>query len=183
MSFADKLSSLRIILIPFFISLLIYSRSNPNLKYITLAVFMLAVLTDFFDGLVARIKNEKTELGKVIDPLADKLFLLTAFTSLYLLKFGIPLLLVLVVVSRDLIILLGIVIINFLKIKVSIQPSIWGKLTTFCQMFAILVVLLEKQALLGQIVFTVAIFFTVYSGIDYVARGVRSVNDSSSTGN
>ena len=71
MSLADKVSSLRIVLIPFFVSLLIYSESRPFFKSLAIAVYLLAVASDFFDGLVARINKEKSELGKIIDPLAD----------------------------------------------------------------------------------------------------------------
>jgi len=179
MSFADKLSILRIILIPLFVSFLIYSRAHPYLKYIALGIFGLAVLSDFFDGLVARIKKEKSEIGKVIDPLADKLLLLTAFLCLYFLKeFSIPPWVVLIVVSRDLIILLGVLILHFLKIEVPIVPSVWGKLTTFFQMFTILSVLLDLK--FAFIIWSIAVFFTVVSGIGYIMRGVRSINVASS---
>jgi cardiolipin synthase len=138
-------------------------------------VFTLAVLTDFFDGLVARIKKEKSELGQIIDPLADKLLLVTAFISLYLLDFKIPLLIVLVVVSRDAVMLLGFFIIYFLKIELPIAPSMWGKLTTFFQMMTIFCVLLDFP--FAQIVWTAAAIFTLISGIAYFARGVRAIND------
>jgi phosphatidylglycerophosphate synthase len=75
---------------------------------------VIAVLSDFLDGLVARIKKEKSKIGQVVDPLADKLLLLAAFISLYALrnalplKHQLPLSMVLVVVSRDLVILLGV---------------------------------------------------------------------------
>ena len=144
MSLADKISSVRIVLIPVFISLLIYSRYHPVLRYFAVGVFILAVLSDFFDGLVARIKKEKSELGQIIDPLADKLLLLSAFISLYLLHFNIYLWVVLVVVSRDLIIFFGVIILNRLKAEVAITPSIFGKLTTFSQMFTILWILRDR---------------------------------------
>ncbi|RKY39739.1 MAG: CDP-diacylglycerol--glycerol-3-phosphate 3-phosphatidyltransferase, partial [Candidatus Omnitrophota bacterium] len=109
MSFADKLSLVRIIFVPIFVSLLLYSKSFPFLKKIAIGVFVLAVLSDFLDGLVARIKKEKSSIGVVLDPLADKLLLITAFITLYLLKVFPypPLWLVIIVVSRDFIILLG----------------------------------------------------------------------------
>ena len=102
MNFADKISILRILLIPVFVFLLIvYSRLNLEyLKYTAVGVFILAVLTDFFDGLVARIKKEKSEIGKVIDPLADKLLLITSFVTLYFLRFPIPWWVVLIIVSN-----------------------------------------------------------------------------------
>jgi len=174
MSLADKVSSIRIILIPVFVSLLIYSRYYPFLKIVAVVVFILAILSDFFDGLVARIKKEKSELGQIIDPLADKLLLLSAFVTLYLLHFNIYLWLVLVVVSRDLIILLGFSILHFLKIEVTISPSVWGKLTTFFQMFVALWILLGVPYYF--FVSFLAVMFTVISGIDYFLRGAKALN-------
>ena len=181
MSFADKVSILRILLIPFFVSFLVYSRHHNYLRLVAVIIFVVAVLSDFFDGLVARIKNEKSDIGKVVDPLADKLLLLTAFLSLYILKFDIPLWVVLVVVSRDLIILLGVFILNFMKIEVSIFPSIWGKLTTFFQMATILSVLLKL--VISPYVWSLACIFTIISGLLYMRRGVASLNSFHPRGN
>ena len=175
MSFADKLSILRIILIPFFVALLIYSHSYPRLVYVALAVFIIAVLSDLFDGLVARVKKEKSAIGKVIDPLADKLLLLTAFLTLYFLEdFTLPHVVVLVVVSRDLIILLGVALLNFMKIEIPIAPSIWGKCTTFFQMLTIICVLVSFS--FSYIVWNIAVIFTVISGVGYITRGIRSIS-------
>jgi cardiolipin synthase len=174
MTFADKVSLVRIILIPVFVSLLIYSRSRPFLNIVAVGVFILAVLSDFFDGLVARIKKEKSELGQIIDPLADKLLLLTAFISLYLLHFKIYLWVVLVVVSRDLVILLGVVILHFLKVDLVISPSIWGKLTTFFQMFTVLWILIGIPCHFS--ICLLVVIFTLISGADYFFRGVKALN-------
>jgi cardiolipin synthase len=174
MSFADKVTILRILLIPLFVALLMYSRSQSHLRYMAAAVFGLAVITDFFDGLVARIKKEKSEIGQVIDPLADKLLLLTAFICLYVLKFKIPLWVVLIIVSRDFIILLGVLILYFLKIEIPIAPSVWGKLTTFFQMITILSVIMD--VFFSNVIWTIAIIFTLISGIGYFSRGVRAIN-------
>lgn len=181
MSFADKLTILRILLIPVFVSILFYfNESHLYLRYVLLAVFGVAVLTDFFDGLVARIKKEKSEIGQVIDPLADKLLLLTAFISLYALrsslplKHQIPLWVVLVIVSRDVIILLGVMILYFLKIEIPIAPSMWGKLTTFFQMITILAVIIDIP--FSNLIWTIAVIFTLVSGVGYFSRGVKSIN-------
>ncbi|UCD15669.1 MAG: CDP-alcohol phosphatidyltransferase family protein [Candidatus Omnitrophota bacterium] len=182
MSFADKVTTIRIILIPVFVSLLIYSRWHFYLRHIATAVFIIAVLSDFFDGLVARIKKEKSNIGQVIDPLADKLLLFTAFISLYVLreylplKFQIPLGVVLIVVSRDLIILLGFLIFQFLKIEIVVAPSIWGKLTTFFQMGTILCILINVP--FSPFIWKVATVFTLISGLDYFLRGVKAINDN-----
>ena len=178
MSFADKLSISRIILIPVFVSFLVYSRCYDYFRYIAMSVFSVAVITDFFDGLIARIKKEKSHIGKVIDPLADKLLLLTAFICLRLLKFNIPLLAVIIVVSRDIIILLGIAILHFLKVEVPITPLFWGKLTTFFQILAVFSALLDSLLpfYFLNFIYSVAVIFTLISGIGYIRRGIVSLN-------
>jgi len=173
-SFADKLSILRIILVPIFVSSLIYSKSHDYFRYLAIGVFFLAMTSDFLDGLVARIKKEKSEIGKVIDPLADKMLLVIAFVSLKLLNFNIPLWVVLVVVSRDFIILLGIVILHFLKIEVPIFPTIWGKLTTFFQMLTVLTVLMNVR--FSFLIWNLAVIFTLISGIGYIKRGISCLS-------
>jgi CDP-diacylglycerol--glycerol-3-phosphate 3-phosphatidyltransferase len=175
MSFADKISSIRIILIPVFVSLLIYSQTHPAMRYFAVAVFVLAVLTDFFDGMVARIKKEKSELGQIIDPLADKLLLLTAFITLLVLKqYPMYLWLVLIVVSRDLVISFGFAILKMLKIDIEISPSFWGKFTTFSQMITILWILLNIPY--HFYISLVAAAFTLISGLDYFSRGIKALN-------
>lgn len=193
MSFADKVTILRILLIPIFVSFLFYfDEKHLYLKYVLLGVFGLAVLTDYFDGLVARIKKEKSEIGQVIDPLADKLLLLTAFISLYALRkslplsSNIPLWVVLVIVSRDLIILLGVMLLYFLKIEIPIAPSMWGKFTTFFQMLTVLWVIADipfslslfscKDISFSSVIWTTAVIFTLISGTGYFVRGIKSIN-------
>ncbi len=175
MSFADKISSIRIILIPVFVSLLIYSDSHSSLRWAAVAVFVLAVLSDFFDGMAARIKKEKSELGQIIDPLADKLLLLTAFVALFLLPpFKVELWLVLIVVSRDLVLVFGFLIGKMLKVEMIISPTIWGKFTTFSQMATILWVLIGFPY--DLYISFVAAAFTLISGLDYFIRGVKVIN-------
>lgn len=183
MSFADKLTILRFLLIPFFVSLLFYfTPERLYLRYILLAIFGIAVLTDYFDGLIARIKKEKSKIGEYIDPLADKILLLMAFICLYALRRSlplkpensIPLYVVLIVVSRDLIILLGVLILYLLKIEIPIAPSVWGKLTTFFQMLTVLCSLMDLGA--SRFIWFVAVIFTLISGFGYFSRGVRAIN-------
>jgi len=187
MSLADKLTTIRIVLIPVFISLLIYSRSHHYLRHFATAVFLIAVASDFFDGLAARIRKEKSEFGQILDPVADKLLLFAAFISLYVfrntlpLNFKMPLGLILVVVSRDLIILLGVIIINILKKEAFMEPSFWGKLTTFFQMVTILALLLNSPFF--PWIWKGAVVVTLVSGADYFLRGVKVLNGSSKPSN
>ncbi|MFH1505211.1 MAG: CDP-alcohol phosphatidyltransferase family protein [Candidatus Omnitrophota bacterium] len=175
MTLADKITSIRIILIPVFVSLLIYSHSIPYLRAWAIIVFLLAVFSDFFDGLAARIRKEKSEFGQIIDPLADKLLLITAFITLYIVpSFKIYLWVILVVVSRDMIILFGVIILHFFRIEVTIAPSIWGKLTTFFQMFTVFWILLGAPYYF--FICVLAVIFTLISGFDYFLRGAKEIN-------
>ncbi|MCK4912463.1 MAG: CDP-alcohol phosphatidyltransferase family protein [Candidatus Omnitrophica bacterium] len=187
MSLADKLTTIRIVLIPVFVSLLIYSQSYHHLRHIATIVFIIAVLSDFFDGLAARIRKEKSEFGQVLDPVADKLLLFAAFISLYVfretlpLDYKMPLGIILVIVSRDLIILLGVIIINVLKKQAFMEPSFLGKMTTFFQMFTILALLFNSSFF--PWIWKGAVFFTLASGVDYFLRGVRVLNGNDKTFN
>ncbi|MBN2120130.1 MAG: CDP-alcohol phosphatidyltransferase family protein [Candidatus Omnitrophica bacterium] len=183
MGFANKISLSRILVIPFFVASLIYSARNPGtpqFKWLVLFLFLFAMITDFLDGIIARIKKEKTSLGRILDPLADKLLLLNAFIWVYSLRnnlpflYKLPLIVVLVVISRDVIILLGIGIFSFLKIEVCIKPNIWGKLTTFFQMSTILSIFLDFPV--SEYIWNLACLFTIISGILYIKRGVTALN-------
>lgn len=178
MSFADKVSLIRIILIPFFLYYLIHSKNVEIFRFYAICIFVLAVLTDFLDGLIARIKKEKSAIGQIIDPLADKLLMVTAFLALYLLGFAIPLWVVVTVLSRDIIVLLGILILHMLKVDVRIDPSLLGKLTTTFQMLTIFVVLIENEPFFSIPIWSLATFFTLVSGVKYVARGIKAYNES-----
>jgi len=183
LTFADKVSSIRIILLPVFISLLMYSRAHIWAVNAAIVVFVLAVLSDFFDGLIARIKKEKSDLGQIIDPLADKLLMLSSFIALYMLrgslplKYQMPLEIVLVVVSRDVILSLGLLVLHLLNKKISIEPSIWGKLTTFSQMFTVFCLLINL--IIFPFIWKLAAIFTIISGVDYFLRGIKSSNGNS----
>ncbi len=183
MGFANKISLSRILAIPFFVASLIYYAQNPEyrqLKWLVLFIFLFAMITDLVDGIIARIKRERTSLGKVLDPLADKLLLLNAFIWIYTLrnslplKYELPLWVVLIIISRDLIILLGIVVLFFLKIEVPITPNIWGKLTTLFQMATILSILLELG--ISKYIWSIACLLTVISGFLYIKRGIIALN-------
>ncbi len=101
MNIPNAITLFRVILIPFFINLMIYGYYRE-----ALLVFMVAGITDALDGLIARLTRKKTELGAFLDPLADKLLILSAFVTLVLLG-KLPVWLVIIVVSRDAILALG----------------------------------------------------------------------------
>ena len=135
MNLPNLLTVLRILLIPVFVYLILAHR---NLW--ALFVFAVAGFTDGLDGYIARVYDLKTRMGALLDPLADKLLLLTSYILLARLN-RLPLWLAGVVVSRDLVILSGILCLFMTKKKVDFSPSFLGKITTFVQLVTIFVVL------------------------------------------
>lgn len=177
---ANKMSLLRILLVPVLVILLFFfNQDRIYLQKFIVAVFSIAVITDFMDGLYARMKKEKTEFGKLIDPMADKFLLMNAFFWIYYLrgslplKFQIPFWIIIIIIGRDL--LLGscfTFFYYFKRIKFPVIPSVWGKLTTFFQMSTVLGVLINFE--FSPVMWNLAGIFTMISGLGYVSRGVRS---------
>jgi cardiolipin synthase len=173
MNLPNYITLVRIVLIPFFINLMIYGYYRS-----ALAVFAAACLTDALDGLIARVTNSITELGALLDPIADKLLILSAFVTLVLLKM-LPVWLVIIVVSRDVILVLGSLVIYFLGHDLKARPSFIGKATTVFQLLVVTLALVLKalgKEMAGTPVlhWTTAVF-TMVSGIQYVVRGTRIV--------
>ncbi len=177
MNFANKISTFRILSVPFFVaSLIYYSPGRDYLRMVALGIFMLGVISDAVDGYIARKSRQQSKAGLVLDPLGDKLLLMSAFICLSLdrefnLRF--PLWVTLIVISRDLIIMLGAVVIYMVKQRIDIYPTRWGKLTTTFQMAAVIAVLMQFK--LAYIFWWLAVFFTVVSGADYVMRGFKTL--------
>lgn len=181
MNLANKITIFRVLLIPFFIaSILYYAPEREYLRLAALSIFLIAMLTDAIDGGIARKDKNITELGKIMDPIADKLLIISAFISLSAVKnipnsIRIPAWIALAVISRDTIIVIGSLVIYLLKGKLNIRPSWLGKATTFFQMLAILVILMAPAY--GAIALYPAVIFTILSGMDYIWRGSRQLND------
>ena len=177
MRYANKISALRIITIPFFIySIINYNPGHEYFRLIALGIFFLAVVSDALDGMIARLKNENTALGPIIDPLADKLLLISTYITLYLKGAALgsiilPLWVVLVVVARDLIMLFGTFLIFVVRQHIKIIPTSWGKLTTGLQMATIVSVLLQFE--ISFIFWTIAVMLTIISGFDYMRKGLK----------
>jgi len=180
MNLANRITIFRILLIPFFIaSLLYYSEAKPYLRLVALVIFAIAAFTDAIDGGIARSRSQITELGTILDPIADKLLISSAFISLSIIgsipsELRIPAGVVLAVITRDIIIVLGALIIYFLKGSIAIKPSWLGKITTFFQMLAILMILAVFKY--NKFFVYPAVLFTIVSGIDYIWRGSKQLN-------
>jgi cardiolipin synthase len=175
LSLANHLTILRILMTPAIVILLLY-------KYMATAIilFLLAGLTDGLDGFVARRRGQRTALGMVLDPLADKLLLMSAVVALTILK-ELPRWFTIIVVSRDLILIGGALILYMFIGKISMPPSWLGKFTTGFQIATVLLAMLDNFAPLLRSVVMPAAFLTaaltVGSGLDYVFRGTRLLND------
>ena len=168
---------IRVILIPFFIVFMLWD-AVPYGEYIAAAVFILACITDFFDGYLARKYNETTTFGKFMDPLADKLLVCSA-----LICFAadpecvMPAWAVIVIIAREF-------IISGFRLVASdnhvvIAASYWGKFKTTFQMIMVILMIANIQALniLTQIVMWIALALTIISLIDYIVKNKNVLFD------
>jgi len=181
---ANNLTVLRILLTAVFISSLIYySPERSFFITISTAAFLAACVTDGLDGYVARRLNQKTALGSYIDPLADKLLLLSAFSALSFMpnlpvSMRIPAWVTIIVITRDLLILLGSVLIFLTTGRLKAQPLFIGKLTTFFQMITLLTSLLSAPDFMRHTLFMATVGLTAASGLFYVRIGGRILQSS-----
>ena len=175
MNIPNFLTILRILLIPLFIILLAY-----EFYPLALLLFVCAGITDALDGFLARTFKQKTTLGGYLDPIADKLLLSTSFVAFSILKL-MPAWLAILVISRDVIILGGIMVLMVNSFTISINPTIISKCTTTLQLLTIGLVLLfqvlQKKFIPLQVMYWTTGLFTIISGIDYVRRGIRLINE------
>ena len=184
MNLANKISITRILLIPFFVAAVIYYAPDKDfLRFVALGIFMIGVLSDALDGYIARTMNQKTALGSYIDPIADKLLLVTAFICLSIASnfpenTRLPAWVLLTVISRDIIIILGSIVIYMIKGRLDVVPSKLGKATTFLQMFTVISVLLNFSY--SYVIWIMTAVFTVLSGVGYIRRGSLLLNENHS---
>ena len=169
MNLPNSLTILRILLIPVFIGFLLYERYEYSL-----AVLLLAGLTDGLDGTIARVANQRTRLGAYLDPLADKLLLTSGFVTLSVLHL-VPSWIAIVVVSRDMMLMTGTLLARLTESHLDISPTLLGKGTTLFQLsYLILVVVLTSRQMdlrLIQPLLYLMVCVTVMSGFHYLYRG------------
>lgn len=173
MGLANWLTILRILLIPVFVTLLVYRRATA-----AFVVFCLASLTDMLDGYIARTHGQKTRLGAFLDPVADKLLLTSAFVTLTYLRV-IPFWITAVVVSRDLILSVGVLVIHISGGTVHPAPTWLGKASTAFQMAAVLAAMLFfyfRVPLVPRAFAWAAAVLTVASGLQYLIQGLKQIN-------
>jgi len=170
----NSLTLLRILLIPVFVGLMLYEWSEW-----ALVALLLAGLTDALDGTIARAANQRTKLGMYLDPLADKLLLTSGFVTLSVLHL-VPLWVVILVVSRDVILLTGTLLAQLTDSPVDIAPTMLGKGTTVLQLaYLVLVVVLVSRQMdvrLLQPLLYLMVGLTAISGFHYLYRGFTRLN-------
>lgn len=188
MTTANKITIVRILLVPFFIVQVLYYVSGAGEwhRYLALVAFGVAAASDGIDGFIARRFSQRSELGAILDPLADKLLLVSGIVLLSLHHEEylphLPLWLTATVLSRDVLLLLGLVVIHYVGGKVVVRPHLTGKIATVLQMTCVLWALLKLQASWLELWTLSAALFTGVSGVIYVLAGVRqlSTNPASS---
>ncbi|MBD5472267.1 MAG: CDP-diacylglycerol--glycerol-3-phosphate 3-phosphatidyltransferase [Lachnospiraceae bacterium] len=175
MNLPNKLTMLRVIMIPFFIVFLLIP-ITPYDKWIALAIFIVASLTDLLDGKIARKYNLVTNFGKFMDPLADKLLVCSALICL--IELGkIPAWMVIIIIAREF-------IISGFRLVASdngvvIAASYWGKFKTTFQMAAVCLLIADIAAIhvVTQIILWIAVILTVVSLVDYLIKNKEVMKD------
>ncbi len=176
MNLANKISILRMMLVPFFVAAIVYSNFT-----LALAIFVICMLTDAADGYIARSRSQQTRLGSLLDPMADKLLLISGYISLSMITtlpnhLRFPPYVPLIVISRDVLIVLGCLVIYLSKGKMDIKPTILGKVTTFFQMIGIVAILIQFP--FSKIIWNAMVALTCISGLDYLRAGSKMVNEN-----
>jgi len=190
MTTANKITIVRILMIPAFVTMAIYyGQSIQNgtpaewERFTAIAIFLNAALSDGLDGYVARRYNQRSSLGVILDPIADKGLLLSAIISLSISNWSeldpsygsFPTWFPILVISRDAILFVGAGVLYLLIGKVHVKPSWTGKVATVLQMIAIGWVMLQLRLVPLLYVVVAAGVFTAVSGIIYVTDGVRQL--------
>jgi cardiolipin synthase (CMP-forming) len=182
MTAANKVTICRILLVPFFVVQLIYyvQTGNETMRWLAIGCFGLAAVSDGIDGFLARHFNQRSELGAMLDPIADKLLLVSAvvFLSLnnapYLPR--IPVWLTATILSRDLMLLIGLGVTHYITGTVVVRPHIIGKAATVAQMGAVLWALFQLHDQMFLWLCITASVLTGVSGLIYIFRGMAQLS-------
>ena len=173
MNLPNKLTVLRIIMVPFFVFFMLMDAGGAANKWIALVIFCVASLTDMLDGKIARARGLVTNFGKFMDPLADKLLVCSAMICLIPLG-KLTAWFVIVIIAREF-------IISGFRLVASdngivIAASYWGKFKTVSQMFMVIVMIMDLGGVfdvIGTVLMWAALILTIVSLIDYIAKNVE----------
>lgn len=190
MTTANKITIVRILLIPAFVMMAIYygqsvQRGDPLewQRFAAIVIFLVAAVSDGLDGYVARHYNQRSTLGVILDPIADKGLLLSAIITLSICNWSetdptygrFPAWFPVLVITRDVVILVGSAVLHLLNGRVQVRTSWTGKVATVLQMCALAWVMLQLRFLPLVYVVAAAGLFTFVSGVIYVMDGVRQL--------
>jgi CDP-diacylglycerol--glycerol-3-phosphate 3-phosphatidyltransferase len=188
LTLANRITILRIFAIPLFILMLMYYSSGVAkgepfvaLRWAAMGIFLGIFLLDAVDGYIARTRREITNLGTLLDPLADKAVLISALIILSgpgcekAFHLHLPMWFVLVAISRDAILIAGALIIQSIVGKVRVQPRLLGKITTFFQGTVVSWALIGLPATPFAWLLGIAAVFTFFSAIQYLFDGIRQL--------
>jgi cardiolipin synthase len=181
---ANQLTLLRMLLIPAFVILVLYGHLGW-----ALLVFATAGLTDGLDGLIARRSGQKTQLGAWLDPMADKLLLVTTFVVLTLpglsLSNRLPLWLTVLIISRDVVIVLTVIIVNLAIGRRTFQPSVFGKLATGTYIVTAVVAMLFNylgyHSPIVDFCVYASLIITLVSSFHYIRHAARIIDEPRTT--
>jgi cardiolipin synthase len=185
LSLANRITLLRLFCIPFFVLLLLYydigvqhGEANESLRITASLIFIITFLSDALDGYIARTRNQITRLGTIIDPLADKALLLSglvllSYSSVNTYHVHLPIWFVWLVICRDIMLVLGALLIQLITGTVKVKPRLSGKLTTFFQTVLIAWVILNFPCAPFPWILGAATLFTAISGVKYFLDGIR----------
>ncbi|MGN0136803.1 CDP-diacylglycerol--glycerol-3-phosphate 3-phosphatidyltransferase [Anaerotignum sp.] len=170
MNLPNKLTLLRVFMIPVFL-LVLFLAPEPINRYVAVIIFIVASLTDMLDGKIARKYNLVSNFGKFMDPLADKLLVMSALVSMVALE-DLAAWVVIIILAREF------AITGFrtlaMEANIVMAASWWGKVKTTTQMIMIPVVLLQLpfscMPMVENILVALAVFFTIFSGADYILK-------------
>lgn len=182
MTLANKITIGRILLVPVFVALLLYYTPDRDaLRVLALSLFAFAVVSDGVDGFLARHRGQRTPLGTLLDPIADKLLMMAGFLTLGLsstwpVVARIPAWVTVSVISRDILLIIGSLIIYLMTGRLAVQPSWLGKWTTAAQMASLLAVLLLWPRPILRVSWGAAVALTGLSTIGYLRLGARWLN-------
>jgi CDP-diacylglycerol--glycerol-3-phosphate 3-phosphatidyltransferase len=189
MTTANKITIVRIAMIPVFVLMAIYygesvQRGDPLewQRFAAIVIFLVAAASDGLDGYVARRYNQRSALGVILDPIADKGLLLSGIITLSITNWSVdpaygkfPLWFPVLVITRDVVILVGSAVLHLLNGKVRVRPSWTGKVATVLQMVAIAWVMLQLRFIPLSYIVVAAGVFTFVSGVIYVMDGIRQL--------
>jgi cardiolipin synthase len=179
LTIANQLTLLRMLLIPAFVILVVYGHLGW-----ALTVFVTAGITDALDGLIARRAGQKTSLGAWLDPAADKLLLVTTFVVLTLPNLGLtnrlPIWLTVLIISRDVVIVLTVAVVNLAIGPRTFRPSVFGKVATATYIVTAVVAMLFNYLGYASVMVTAFVWasltITIVSSLHYIWHASRIVN-------